>query len=315
MNPLAVLFAGVGLMVLAVLITLFITFRPRRKGIDVTRRRPFSPDAKTSMITKLGAVSVAAVERRMGPKISGPFGRDALGGAGMKSTPSEFLVMVLAASLLLTAVGVVMQGLLTGLLMALGGPLGAWLLVKFRTSRRYAAFEGQLSDMLMSVSGSLRAGHGVAQSLHSASVEMPAPMSEELSRIVNESRVGRPVTESMEEVGRRMRCEDFEWLSQAIQINREVGGDLASVLDHIADTVRERAQIKGQVRALAAEGKLSAYILIALPFFVAGAISFSSPGYINVLFESTLGWMIVSGGVLMMAIGSFWISRMVKIKF
>ena len=77
----------------------------------------------------------------------------------------------------------------------------------------------------------------------------------------------------------RMQCEDFEWLSQAIEINREVGGDLAGVLDHVAETVRERAQIKGQVRALAAEGKFSAYILIALPFFVAIFINLVNPGY------------------------------------
>ena len=121
----------------------------------------------------------------------------------------------------------------------------------------------------MSLSGSLRAGHSITQSMQSASVEMPAPMSEELARIVNADRVGQPASESMAEVGRRMQCEDFEWLSQAIEINREVGGDLAGVLDHVAETVRERAQIKGQVRALAAEGKFSAYILIALPFFVA----------------------------------------------
>ena len=104
-------------------------------------------------------------------------------------------------------------------------------------------------------------------------------MGEELARIVNEARVGRPVSESMAEVGQKMQCEDFEWLSQAIEINREVGGDLAGVLDHVAETVRERAQIKGQVRALAAEGKFSAYILIALPFVVAVFINLVNPGY------------------------------------
>ena len=112
-----------------------------------------------------------------------------------------------------------------------------------------------------------------------------------------------------------MQCEDFEWLSQAIEINREVGGDLAGVLDHVAETVRERAQIKGQVRALAAEGKFSAYILIALPFFVAVFINLANPGYMAVLTQTMLGWVFISAGVIMMAIGSFWISRMVKIDF
>jgi tight adherence protein B len=151
--------------------------------------------------------------------------------------------------------------------------------------------------------------------MHNASVEMPAPMGEELARVVNEARVGRPVSESMAEVGRRMKCEDFEWLSQAIKINREVGGDLAGVLDHVAETVRERSQIKGQVRALAAEGKFSAYILIALPFVVAMFINLVNPGYMSVLTETVLGWVLITASVIMMAIGSFWISRMVKIEF
>jgi tight adherence protein B len=79
--------------------------------------------------------------------------------------------------------------------------------------------------------------------------------------------------------------------------------------------VRERAQIKGQVRALAAEGKFSAYILIALPFFVAAFINLTNPGYMGVMFQNVLGWVFIAAGVIMMAIGSFWISRMIKIKF
>lgn len=315
MLPTPALVAGVALILLAMTLALFVAFRPRYKSIPISRRRTDVPDVNSSVISRLGAASVAAVERRMGQKINGPFGRDALGDAGLKSSPSEFIVIMLSAVLLLAAAGFVMQGLLAALLLAAMGPVGAWLFIKVKTGRRRAAFEGQLSDMLMTLSGSLRAGHGVALSMQSASVEMPAPMGEELARIVNESRVGRPVTESMAEVGRRMQCEDFEWLSQAIEINREVGGDLAGVLDHVADTVRERTQIKGQVRALAAEGKFSAYILIALPFFVGAFVNFTSPGYMAVLTQTTLGWVLICTGVIMMAIGSFWISRMVKIKF
>ncbi|WP_104091201.1 type II secretion system F family protein [Arthrobacter sp. GMC3] len=309
------LLAGVALILLATLLALFTTFKSRRSGIHISRRRPKTAATSASVVSRLGATAVAAVERRVGKKVSGPFGRDALGGAGLKSSPSEFIVIMLAASIGLAAVGLVLQGPMAALLLAAMGPLGAIALVKFKTSRRLAAFDNQLSDMLMSLSGSLRAGHGIAQSMHSASVEMPAPMGEELARIVNESRVGRPVTDSMAEVGRRMQCEDFEWLSQAIEINREVGGDLASVMDHVAETVRERAQIKGQVRALAAEGKFSAYILIALPFFVALFINLSNPGYMGALTKSPLGWIMIATGMIMMAIGSFWISRMVKIKF
>ena len=315
MNNSALPLAGMALILMAVTIALFVTFGPRYKDIHINRRRPKSAASKSSAVSWLGAGAIAAVERRVGQKAGGPFGRDALADAGLKSSPSEFIVLIGTACTVLGVLGFAAQGLLLAIVFAALGPLLALLFLKAMTGRRRAAFENQLSDMLMSLSGSLRAGHGVSQSLHSASLEMPAPMGDELARIVNESLVGRPVTDSMTEVGQRMQCEDFEWLSQAIEINREVGGDLAGVMDHVADTVRERAQIKGQIRALAAEGKFSAYILIALPFFVAAFISLTNPGYISTLFTSVLGWVMISVGVIMMAIGSFWISRMVKIKF
>ena len=307
--------AGVALIVVAVMVALFVVLRPRYADIPLSRRRLFPGKARTSVISRLSGATVAAVERHVSQRTTGPFGRDALSGAGIKTPPADFVLLVLAASFFLGLAGLVVQGLAVALLFAVLSPVGALAFIKIKTGRRRAAFEEQLSDMLMSLSGSLRAGHSITQSMHSASVEMPPPMSEELARIVNEDRVGRDTSESMAEVGRRLQCEDFEWLSQAIEINREVGGDLAGVLDHVAETVRERAQIKGQVRALAAEGKFSAYILIALPFFVAAFINLSNPGYMAVLLQPGLGWILIGAGVVMMAIGSFWISKMVKIEF
>jgi tight adherence protein B len=309
------LLSGIALIFLAIMTALFLTFRPRYKDIHVSRRRPYSPEVSSSVISRLSGVTIAAVERRVGQGGGEAFGSEALRGAGLKLPPSEFMVLAVVAAFLLGLAGYVLQGLLTAVLLAIMVPVCAKLFITIRTGRRRTAFEGQLSDMLMSLSGSLRAGHSISQSLQSASIEMPAPMSEELARIVNADRVGTSASDAMAEVGRRLQCEDFEWLSQAIEINREVGGDLAGVLDHVADTVRERAQIKGQVRALAAEGKFSAYILIALPFFVAGFINMTNPGYMGVMTQHVLGWVFIAVCVIMMAIGSFWISRMIKIEF
>jgi tight adherence protein B len=314
MNGLGLL-TGVALIFLGIMTALLLTFRPRYKDIDVSRRRPHSPHESNSVISRLSGATVAAVERRIGQGAGGPFGSEALSGAGVKTPPSEFAVLMVVAAFLLGVTGYILQGALMAFLLAVLVPLGAKVLISIKTGRRRTAFEGQLSDMLMALSGSLRAGHSINQSLQSASMEMPAPMSEELARIVNADRIGTSASDAMAEVGSRMHCEDFEWLSQAIEINREVGGDLAGVLDHVADTVRERAQIKGQVRALAAEGKFSAYILIALPFFVGAFINMTNPGYMGVMFQHVLGWVFIAAGVIMMAIGSFWISRMVKIEF
>ncbi len=310
-----VMLAGVVLVLLAVILALFVTFRPRYADIHVSRRRPYPAKKGASGILRVSDAAVAAVGRHMSQRTAGPFGREALRGAGIKTAPADFTILMMVAGFLLAVAGLIIQGPLVALLFAGLSPAAAFAFIKFRTGRRRAAFEDQLSDMLMSLSGSLRSGHSITQSMHSASVEMPPPMSEELARIVNEDRVGRDTSASMAEVGQRMQCEDFEWLSQAIDINREVGGDLAGVLDHVAETVRERAQIKGQVRALAAEGKFSAYILIALPFCVGAFINMSNPGYMAVLFQTALGWALIGAAVIMMAIGSFWISRMVKIEF
>ena len=115
-------------------------------------------------------------------------------------------------------------------------------------------------------------------------------MGEELARIVNEARgwAGPPLSQWLRWDG-EMQCEDFEWFGQAIEINREVGGDLAGVLDHVAETVRERAQIKGQVQGVgAAEGKFSAYILVALALPCRSIPQLLNPGYMNVLTQSPL---------------------------
>ncbi len=309
------LLAGVAVVLLAVVILLFVAFRPRFQDIHISRRQPFTAEARDSAVARLNGVTAAYMERHLGKKSKGAFGADALSAAGLKLTPSEFMLWVALSTVVAAIVGLLVQGILLALALVVLVPVGAHVFITVKTGRRRVAFEDQLSDMLMSLSGSLRAGHSISQSMHSCSVEMPAPMSEELARIVNEVRVGRSAPESMAEVGRKMQCEDFEWLSQAIEINREVGGDLAGVLDHVAETVRERAQIKGQVRALAAEGKFSAYILIGLPFFVAAFVNMTNPGYMSALTGSVLGWTMIGAGLVMMAIGSFWISRMVKIKF
>ena len=112
-----------------------------------------------------------------------------------------------------------------------------------------------------------------------------------------------------------MGSQDFVWVTQAIAINREVGGNLAEVLDAVGHTIRERNQIRRQVAALAAEGKLSAYVLMALPFGIGGFLFVSNPSYIGVLTQSPLGWGMIAAGVVMLTIGGIWLSKVVRIKF
>ncbi|HEY5471876.1 MAG TPA: type II secretion system F family protein, partial [Candidatus Limnocylindrales bacterium] len=116
-------------------------------------------------------------------------------------------------------------------------------------------------------------------------------------------------------VANRMGSEDFNWVSQAIAINRDVGGNLADVLDGVARTIRDRNQLHRQVASLASEGKLSAIILMALPFAVTAFLTIGNPGYLNRLFTTTIGWAIVVVAIIMLTIGGLWLRATVKIKF
>jgi tight adherence protein B len=140
-------------------------------------------------------------------------------------------------------------------------------------------------------------------------------MSEEFSRIVNETRVGRDLSDALDEVAARMASDDFTWVAQAISIHREVGGNLAEVLDAVGHTIRERNAIRRQVKALSAEGKLSAVVLMALPFGIIGFVSMSNPGYLSTFTESLLGYGMLAVGAGMLLVGGFWLKKTVAIKF
>ncbi|GAA1889798.1 hypothetical protein GCM10009715_39520 [Paeniglutamicibacter psychrophenolicus] len=267
------------------------------------------------MLTRFSGAAVGAVERGVGYQGGRLFNRAALEEAGLKMAPAEFLVLLISGSVVASLLGFVGMGPVGAIFLALLVPVIGWAVLNIRTSKRRSAFDIQLPDLLMTLSGSLRAGHSVMRALDSAIAEFEPPMSEELSRIVNEARVGRDPESTMMDIAQRMESEDFSWIAEAILINREVGGDLAQVLDQVGETIGERAQIKGQVRALAAEGKLSAYILIALPIGVSLMLGLINPTYIGTLFIHPVGIVMLVVGVVMLIIGSFWMSRTIQIKF
>ncbi|MCM3688704.1 type II secretion system F family protein [Kocuria rosea] len=240
----------------------------------------------------------------------------ALENAGIKSSPADFLVLVAVAAVTAAAVGALVGGIMLGLLLFLAAPLVAKLLVGLMTTRRKRIFADQLDNTLQLFSGSLRAGHSLLRAVDAVARESPAPTSEELARVVNETRLGMELDDSLDQTAKRMDSDDFSWVAQAIGIHREVGGDLAEVLDRVAGTIRERNQIKRQVKTLSAEGKMSAYILMALPVLIAGVLSIISPEYISQFVTNGLvGYALIVIAVLMFAVGGFWMSRIVKIRF
>jgi tight adherence protein B len=189
------------------------------------------------------------------------------------------------------------------------------LVLGFLAGKRRAKFDEQLGDTLQLLSGSLRAGHSILRAIDAAANESQAPTSEEMRRVVTETSLGRDLLVSLNDTAERMKNEDFVWIAQGIQINREVGGNLAEVLDQVNETIRERSEIKGHIKSLAAEGKFSAYILMALPVAIVLLLLVMNPEYMNKMFTTPLGWVMVVAAIVLMTVGGLWMRKIIDLKF
>jgi tight adherence protein B len=308
------LVVGLAAVAAAVLLLALVVLPAGPARVPLSRLDPtVAPSA--SALAGAGAAAGAAVEKVLLKRGRLASGAAALERAGMSTTLPDFVLVVGLVSLVAGVVGVLLGGLLLGLVLLVAVPLGAKLLLRFKAARRQAAFADQLDDSLQLMAGSLRAGHSLLRAVDSVSQEADAPTSEEFARIINETRVGRDLNDALDEVAERMASDDFTWVAQAIAIHREVGGNLAEVLDAVGHTIRERNAIRRQVKALSAEGKLSAVVLMALPFGVFTFISITNPSYVARFTESLLGYGMLAVAVVMLLVGGLWLRKTVRITF
>jgi tight adherence protein B len=181
-------------------------------------------------------------------------------------------------------------------------------------TRRLKAFEAQLPDTLNLLAGSLRAGYSFLQCVETVAQETVDPMARELRRALAEARLGRPVEEALGDIATRMQSRDFEWSVMAIRIQREVGGNLAELLQTVSETMVARARMRGEVKALTAEGRISGVIMGLLPVGLGLFMFTAAPDYIHTLFASATGWAMVGASTLMALAGVAWIQKIVKIE-
>ncbi len=301
------------LLYLAIFLTFGVALRPR-SALPMSRRRPDSP-AKPTALTRLTDQAIGALNKGIKKRGPGLLSRDRLDECGLKKGPGDYLLMAGVITLMAGVFGFFLGGLFAAFFLTLLTPLTLHLLLNFLAGRRRMQFDQQVPDTLQMFAGGLRAGHSLLRAVDAAAQESHPPMSEELSRIVNETRIGRDLGESLADVARRTKSEDFLSISQAIEIHREVGGDLAEVLDHLGDTVRDRNQVRGQIRALSAEGRMSAIVLMALPVVMFIGLMLFNELYSRV-FSSTLpGFLMIAAAVVLLTAGGFWLSRIIKPKF
>ncbi|MDQ1661421.1 MAG: tight adherence protein [Blastococcus sp.] len=309
----ALLVIGVVAVAGALLVLALVVLPAGPKRVPLERLDP-SRVPSSSALSGAGTAASTAVMRllRRGRIAEG---QAALERAGISKSLPDFVLTVGLLALGLGVVVSLLAGVLLGLLAVVVVPLGAKMLLKVKAGRRQAAFADQLDDSLQLMASSLRAGHSLLRAVDSVSHEAASPTAEEFSRIVNETRVGRDLNDSLDEVAERMGSDDFTWVAQAIAIHREVGGNLAEVLDAVCRTIRERNAIRRQVKALAAEGKLSAIVLMALPFGIVSFISITNPAYLAAFTTSAIGYAMLAVAAGMMTVGGLWLKKTVAIKF
>ncbi|MFB3738943.1 MAG: type II secretion system F family protein [Candidatus Velamenicoccus archaeovorus] len=234
--------------------------------------------------------------------------------AGFALRSSEFITAMVGTGVAgAVLAGLLFQSLPIVLVATVAGASVPWFIVSYRLSKRAQKLDEQLPEVLNIMASSLRAGHSFLQALDAVSKEIPEPAQGEFMRTLAEIRLGRPLDEALNAMAERVGSESFRWAVLAVNIQREVGGNLAEILDTVAETVRERQTLRREVHVLTTEGRLSMYILTALPLLFALYLFTTRRDYVRVLYTTRVGViMLITAGALLVA-GFAWFRKIVRI--
>ena len=234
--------------------------------------------------------------------------------ADLPVRPSEALFVYLVSVVIGGAIGALAGNAFWGLVGLGVVGIVPWVALKGAAVRRTQVFTAQLPDMLQLLSTTLRSGFSILQGLETVSRQLTDPIGKEIRHVVAEARLGRPLVEALHEVSERVQSEDFEWVVTAIGIQREVGGNLAELLDIVADTMNARARLRREARTLTAEGRIGAVVISVLPIALGLFVYGVNPSYISPLFHTASGQLIFYGSVAMGVVGIFWLRKLVDIE-
>lgn len=235
--------------------------------------------------------------------------------AGLPLLGKEYVAIAGGMAVLVFLVTAVAgRSLVTGLLGGILTVFGAVIFLQRRISRRKEAFERQLADCLSLVSNSLRAGFSFLQTMEIISREMQPPMSTEFANVMRNTSLGRTMEDALQEMDQRVGNEDFSLVITAVLIQQQVGGNLATILDTIRETISERIRLRREVGTLTAQGKFSGLVLTCIPVALGLFFAVTSPEYLKPLLTTSIGKMAIGAAVVMEIIGYLIISRIVDIK-
>ena len=299
---------GVAAMFLAMILVGYLVFTP---VVDVRLEAANRADRVAGFTDRMAGLFDGVVRQR---DTEGELDK-ALDAANVNLRPGEFVlasfVFVLAATLL----GWLAGGFFLAFLLGVVAAIGTLAYLNIRANKQRSLFADQLTDTLTMLSGSLRAGRGLPQAIELVAEEAQPPTSGQFRRVVFETQVGRDLTESMHAVAHRMKSDDFQWVAKAVDINRELGGDLTELLDNVADTIRERRRIERMVRSLSAEGRASGWVMMILPFVMLFFVRWRTPDNFDLLINTTAGRIMLAIAGFGMIIGYFWIRKLVDLKY
>ena len=211
-------------------------------------------------------------------------------------------------------VGYLIKSVLAGAVAAAMGAAVPYLVVKRRAQRRMDQFEEQLPEAIDLMTRAIRAGHPLGSGMQMVADESREPVAGEFRRVFEEQRFGLPFDDALYGLADRVPLIDTRIMVTAMLVQREVGGNLAEVLGNMAHVIRERFKIRRQLRVITAQGRLSGYVLAALPIFVGIAIYLINPYYVSMLFTHPLGKIVLVGGVIFQVLGFLWIRNIVNIE-
>jgi len=326
LNPMMILLVGGGLAFLLLVVGLILTYRSSKSLVDDRINRYLGEEAlreieeerKAARRTKKDSSVDRQLERTTWWE---GISRD-LARADMRFKPMEYILTRLG----LTVVGVVVGYAIGGgsLLFTLAGLLlgyfGLGFFVKMRQRRRLNQFNSQLSDMLNLMVNGLRAGYSTLQALDAVSREMPDPVASEFRRVVQEVQIGIPVEKALDNMLRRIPSDDLDLVITAINIQREVGGNLADILETISSTIRDRVRLKGEIRVLTSQVRFSGTALSIMPIILFFVIYRMNPDYMGQLIHpdnpsmKPLGYCIIGTGLILIVIGYFAMRKVADIE-
>jgi len=235
--------------------------------------------------------------------------------ADLRLTVAEFLMLNVASALLGFMVALLAyRSLPAGLIGSVLGFYAPRWYVRFRQRRRLIAFNNQLGDCINLLANSLRSGYSLLQSMQTVANELPPPISTEFARVIREVGLGLSTEQAMNNMLRRIQSDDLDLMITAINVQHEVGGNLAEILEIIGYTIRERVRIKGEIRVLTAQQMLTGYIIGFLPVGIGAVLFLINREYMGQMFTDPCGWVMIGVAVTIVGLGFFVIRKIVAIE-